>query len=493
MADVVTTTNDPNDPNNPNNQSGSQNPINVGGAGGASAGTGGSSSGTSGSGGSTSSTGTASSGNTGQGVGTTNVSQAAAQSGTPNYGFIGTDLQNENNSLNGLMNTAYNNFLTSAGTAPAFNQSTYNNAINNSGDSTDQSTVKGWLTGSYTGPSTWDTSSFTPQMTQYNQDVTGLNSSQGLYNWLTSQGGETPGQAQLDSAALIASPAYQASWNGWNTADQNATNQYNNYGTQAGNYVTNLDNAWTDLNSATNANLQGTVNSNMNNFNGIVNADNQNATNLYNQYNSDINQTGTAGVSYAPYYQYTAAPTATLNNALTQSQVTTYNNAESILGGSLLNPTGGWQNGNITYDSAGYNSAVSAAQAAQAAAAAAAAQPVQQAPVYVPSGGGGSFICTELTRQGLVKEEEKEEIHKRAEIFSDRLFRGYWTFALPVVRWMRKSKTVTKIALHIFKEIHKKTMLGNVYIAALFVTCNICSLFADEHKEFIAKFRGRTA
>ena len=489
MADIVTTQDDPNDPNNPNNTSGNQNPINVGGAGGASTGTGGSSGGNP-SNGQSPVIGTGeqgpgpvpyTSGGTGNGAGFTNIATAAAQNTAPNYDFIGTALGTENQNVNSAMGSAYNNFLTAAGTAPVFNNQTYNNGIFNS-NQPDLGTVKNWLTASYAGPSTWDTSSFTPQYTQYKNDVAGTNTSLGLYDWLTSKAGDTPGQAQLDAASLLQNPTYQSSWGGWNNDLQRTTNAYDTYGNNATNYATGQVGAYKTLNDTTNQNLNSTINNQMTSYDNIVAANNATRQGQQDAYNSAQNESGDYGVNKGGYYSYSAAPVATLENSLSGDQVVPYNNAEGILGGSLLNPTGGWHSGAMNFDQSGYDAAVQSAKDAQDKAAAAAAVPAVQPQIIVgdSGGGGGSFICTELLRQGKITKDEIAKIHRMALKYSDTMWRGYWIWGLPTSRIMRKSKLATSIALHAFKNINNQTILGKVYIPLMFGVCAICSLFTKE-------------
>ena len=495
MADIVNNPNDQNQQNQQGQNPQTSEPINVGGAGGAApnSGTGGV--------GSVNTT-----GNSGQSTGVTgytNTNDAAAANPTQSFGNISSYLGNENANVGNLMNGAYNNFLTNAGTAPTYNQGTFNNAIDNS-NTTDQGTLKNWLTASYTGPSTWDTSSISTPYNQYNSDVAGMNNSTGLYNWLTTKAGENPGQAQLDTASYLQNPDYNTTWQGWNTANQNTQNQYNNFGQQSTNYALDQGTAYKNLNNATSGALNGYTTNKMNEFNGIVSADNNAGSNLYNEYQNDQGQSGDYGVNKGQYYSYNAAPTANLTNALNANQVIGYNNAQNILGGTVLNPTGGWHNGSINFDDNGYNAAVAAAQKAEAdrqaaADAQAAQQAAQQAaasrPVVISGGGGGiSFVCTELYRQNKISRTEACKLRIKSANYSDRVWRGYWLWSKPYSKLMRTNETATNIALHVFGNISHDTIIGKVYQSMLNIVCNICSIFTkeDNYKE-LTELRGRIA
>ena len=128
MADIV---NNPNDPNNKNNGDGTQDPINVGGAGGSTGGVA-----PAGIGGNTPGTQeyqVTHPDQAGAGVQSFNNTQNSVSANpTQSYNSIDSYLQNQNNNVGTLMNTAYSNFLTSAGSAPTYDQSTFNSAINNS-------------------------------------------------------------------------------------------------------------------------------------------------------------------------------------------------------------------------------------------------------------------------------------------------------------------------------------------------------------------------
>ena len=383
MGNVVNSDDQQNQQNNSNFVAPDQ-PISVGGAGGAapiSGTTGGTSSGGSGA------SGTTSNNNAGTGTGANMQQVSAANQNTgANDGQIGNWLTNMNSSVGGLMTSAWNGFQGSVGTAPTFSQDVFNNAINNS-DPTSQGTLKSWLTGQYTGPSSWDTSSFTPQMTQYQQDIQGLGSQNGLYNWLSSNlPGETPGAAQMDTSSIWNSPNYQNDLSTWNNAYTNLNNQYTGYNNQASVTASNMTNAYKQLGTTTNDALSSYANGQMNNFNNLLSGANSQYNTLNQQLQQDQAQQGANGVSMSPYYSMTANAQPTLSNFLNPSQVTGYNNAENLLGGTPINATGGWTPGSINFDASGYNSAQTAATAAATAKAAAdaaakakATQPTQPA------------------------------------------------------------------------------------------------------------------
>jgi hypothetical protein len=64
------------------------------------------------------------------------------------------------------------------------------------------------------------------------------------------------------------------------------------------------------------------------------------------------------------------------------------------------------------------------------------------------SGGGGTVICTELHAQGLMEKtvfESDQAFGKKMKQSRPEVMAGYWVWAVPVTRLMRKSKTITKI------------------------------------------------
>ena len=387
MANIVSSDDDQNNQNNQNQNFTTPNqPISVGGAGG-SAPVSGTTGGTSGSGSSSTGSGTTSNNNAGTQP-QANMQQmvnANQQTGV-NDGQIGNWLTGENSSVGGLMTNAWNSFQGSVGSTPTFSQDIFNNAINNS-DPTSQQTLKSWLTGQYSGPSSWDTSTFTPQMTQYQNDLSQLGSQGGLYNWLTSNmQGETPGAAQMDAASIWGSPNYQNDLSTWNNQYGNLNTQYNGYNTQASTTASNMTNAYNQLGTTTKDALSSYANGQMNNFNTDLSGASNQYTALQQQLAQDQAQAGAQGVSMSPYYSLSGYTAPTLSNYLQPSQVTGYNNAENLLGGTPINATGNWSPGSISFDASGYNSAVNTAAQSAAQKAAAAAQASLTASLTTPTG-----------------------------------------------------------------------------------------------------------
>ena len=88
--------------------------------------------------------------------------------------------------------------------------------------------------------------------------------------------------------------------------------------------------------------------------------------------------------------------------------------------------------------------------------------------------GGGTVICTELYRQNLMsKEDHRLSWNFTVNNFSDTHINGYWYWAVPMVKLMKKNKLVTKFWNHIMsnrtKDIKwrlkkgKFNLLGRLY------------------------------
>jgi hypothetical protein len=88
--------------------------------------------------------------------------------------------------------------------------------------------------------------------------------------------------------------------------------------------------------------------------------------------------------------------------------------------------------------------------------------------------GGGTIICTELYRQNLMsKEDHRLSWNFTVNNFSDTHINGYWYWAVPMVKLMKKNKLVTKFWNHIMsnrtKDIKwrlkkgKFNLLGRLY------------------------------
>ena len=88
--------------------------------------------------------------------------------------------------------------------------------------------------------------------------------------------------------------------------------------------------------------------------------------------------------------------------------------------------------------------------------------------------GGGTVICTELYKQNLMsKEDHRLSWNFTVNNFSDTHINGYWYWAVPMVKLMKKNKLVTKFWNHIMsnrtKDIKwrlkkgKFNLLGRLY------------------------------
>ena len=60
-------------------------------------------------------------------------------------------------------------------------------------------------------------------------------------------------------------------------------------------------------------------------------------------------------------------------------------------------------------------------------------------------GGEGTYICTELHRQGLMSDEIYEADAAFGRTLPDEVMEGYSVFAIPVARWMAKSRLLTAV------------------------------------------------
>ena len=89
-------------------------------------------------------------------------------------------------------------------------------------------------------------------------------------------------------------------------------------------------------------------------------------------------------------------------------------------------------------------------------------------------GGGGTVICTELYKQNLMsKEDHRLSWNFTINNFSDTHINGYWYWAIPMVKVMKKSKLITKFWNHVMsnrtKDIKwrlkkgKFNLLGRLY------------------------------
>jgi len=122
-----------------------------------------------------------------------------------------------------------------------------------------------------------------------------------------------------------------------------------------------------------------------------------------------------------------------------------------------------------------------------------------------PGGGkknGGRVICSELYRQGLMpKEDWRLDLWYTQNYLSRKHIVGYWYYAIPMVKIMRKNKLVTNIWKHIAinrtQDIKwrlgtgKFNLLGRIYSIVLETTANILGYFVKE-KDYTVLYKGET-
>jgi len=107
----------------------------------------------------------------------------------------------------------------------------------------------------------------------------------------------------------------------------------------------------------------------------------------------------------------------------------------------------------------------------------------------------GSVICSELYRQKLITKEDYfiNLRFTRSHLIPQRgysILQGYWFMAIPVVKIMRKNKTMTRIWKHIFQKRTsdlkwrlgkgKFNLLGRVYSLVFENTCAVLGKFCSE-------------
>ena len=104
---------------------------------------------------------------------------------------------------------------------------------------------------------------------------------------------------------------------------------------------------------------------------------------------------------------------------------------------------------------------------------------------------GGRVICTELYRQGLINKKDYILDLRFTELYlTPEHVKGYWYFAIPAVKSMRKSKLSTQfwkhIAINRIKDIKwrlgkgKFNLLGRVYSSILEPLCKFAGKFVKE-------------
>ena len=113
---------------------------------------------------------------------------------------------------------------------------------------------------------------------------------------------------------------------------------------------------------------------------------------------------------------------------------------------------------------------------------------------------GGRVICTELYNQGLISRKDWAlDLRFTESHLTPEHIKGYWYFAIPAVKSMRKSKLSTKfwkhIAINRVKDIKwrlgkgKFSLLGRIYSSILEPLCKFTGKFVKEknyHKELYA-------
>ena len=115
-------------------------------------------------------------------------------------------------------------------------------------------------------------------------------------------------------------------------------------------------------------------------------------------------------------------------------------------------------------------------------------------------GGKGRVICTELYRQGLMpKEDWRLDLWYTQNYLSRKHIIGYWYYAIPMVKIMRKNKLVTNIWKHIAinrtqdikwrLDTGKFNLLGRIYSIALETIANILGHFVEE-KDYKILYKG---
>ena len=115
---------------------------------------------------------------------------------------------------------------------------------------------------------------------------------------------------------------------------------------------------------------------------------------------------------------------------------------------------------------------------------------------------GGRVICSELYRQGLIpKEDWRLDLWYTQNYLNRKHIVGYWYYAIPMVKIMRKNKLVTNIWKHIAinrtQDIKwrlgtgKFNLLGRIYSIVLETTANILGHFVKE-KDYTVLYKGET-
>ena len=112
----------------------------------------------------------------------------------------------------------------------------------------------------------------------------------------------------------------------------------------------------------------------------------------------------------------------------------------------------------------------------------------------------GRVICTELYRQGLMPREDwKLDLWYTQNYLTDQHIIGYWYYAIPTVKIMRKNKLVTNIWKHIAinrtQDIKwrlskgKFNLLGRLYSIVLETGASILGQFVKE-KDYTVLYKG---
>ena len=109
-------------------------------------------------------------------------------------------------------------------------------------------------------------------------------------------------------------------------------------------------------------------------------------------------------------------------------------------------------------------------------------------------GGGGSVICTELNRQGLIsKEDLKLNWNSMISKYTKDEIKGYWIWAMPMAEKMKTNKTLTKFWHHVMshriKDVKWKlgqgkfTLKGRIYSILMENISLVISKFIPKNKK----------
>lgn len=338
-----------------------------------------------------------------------------ANSNDSSFGGLISLLQGQENTAQSGISSAQNNFINSVGNAPAFG-------------STDQATLDQVLSGgqplsagqsalskAYTGPTSFDNSSYLPSISTFNNNVGQLGSADSLTGLLSSlEPGLSPGDARFDATAWANNPNFQgATQNLKNeqtslasqdaaaqsaaknavTGAQSGFTNYDQAGTGyvqsqlaalnslLGNQLTSAQGAGSKAQSDFNAAKAGTLDPNSlaasefsgaGSFPGVYNVQPQGLSSLPSgtASNSALDtlmqqiQAAEGQVNPSNYLSFTPGGTPTLGSVATPAQITQYNNANALLGNQTTLQPGTTNPGSIGFNSSGFSNDTAARQSA---------------------------------------------------------------------------------------------------------------------------------